>query len=212
MYRMGDFPTDPKKIRARIKSYERKLRQEKEELDGQYDDSAGKRLLLGLLYLLANDVEGAYKSFLWFENEFPDDSGEEGQCLCWTLTLYRIGLKEKAKWKLRQTMLKNFNIVPYLLGRKFESIKTAKDAFDPGLFYLKYLPKEYLTLWTESEKAWAAEVYDTEEFTKVRTHYIEIERQLDELPPGEERTRLCEELFAMQSDKGPDDLSDIIIA
>jgi hypothetical protein len=36
------LPTDPKKIRQRIRSYERKLQQEKDRI-GAYDDDAGKR-------------------------------------------------------------------------------------------------------------------------------------------------------------------------
>ena len=41
------FPDDPKKIRARIRSYERSLRKEQEE-HGFIRDGYGKRHLLGL--------------------------------------------------------------------------------------------------------------------------------------------------------------------
>lgn len=71
------LPKDPRKIRERIRSYERELRCEKKEYGG-YDNGAGKRYLLGPLYLLMGDFQGAIKSFRWFEKEFPDDGGESG--------------------------------------------------------------------------------------------------------------------------------------
>jgi len=49
---MFNIPTDPKKIRERIRRYERALRNEKKKF-GAYDDSAGKRYFLGPLYLLS---------------------------------------------------------------------------------------------------------------------------------------------------------------
>jgi hypothetical protein len=60
------FPTDPKKIRSRIRSYERSLKKEY-DLHRAYDDSAGKRYLLGSLYLLLGDIDGALKHYTWFE-------------------------------------------------------------------------------------------------------------------------------------------------
>lgn len=42
---MSFFPTDPKKIRARIRSYERKLQKELDET-GMIHDGYGKRYLL----------------------------------------------------------------------------------------------------------------------------------------------------------------------
>lgn len=41
-----ELPKDPRKIRGRIRSYERKLRREKEEYGG-FDDGAEKHFLLG---------------------------------------------------------------------------------------------------------------------------------------------------------------------
>lgn len=103
---MTDIPADPKKIWARIRRYERKLQQEKREW-GTYHDGAGKRYLIGPLYLLAGDLAGAVRSFQWFDQEFPDDSGDPGQYLCWTLAMYRTEHPHEAVAKLRETMLQN---------------------------------------------------------------------------------------------------------
>jgi hypothetical protein len=52
------FPTDRKKIRERIRGYERAL--ERELKSGYGDDGYGKRFLLGPLYMLRiDDIDGA---------------------------------------------------------------------------------------------------------------------------------------------------------
>ena len=69
---MSQFPQDPKKIRARITRYRRALRKE-QEAHGFIHDGYGKRYLLGPLYLLVGDVEGALQAYEWFDETFPDD-------------------------------------------------------------------------------------------------------------------------------------------
>jgi len=64
---MDDFPRDPKKIRTRIRRYERALRQEQERF-GHIGDGYGKRYLLGPLYLLMGDTQGALQSYAWSLN------------------------------------------------------------------------------------------------------------------------------------------------
>lgn len=75
---MSDIPDDPKRIRERIRRYERGLQKEKQTF-GSYNDGAGKRYFIGPLYLLLGDLEGALKAFQWFDKTFPDDTGEAGQ-------------------------------------------------------------------------------------------------------------------------------------
>ena len=81
---------EQQKIRARLRSYERKLRNEKEKY-GRYDDGAGKRYQVGPHYMLLDDNDGALGAFQWFEQEFPDDVGVPDHFLCWSLALYRAG-------------------------------------------------------------------------------------------------------------------------
>jgi hypothetical protein len=63
---MTDIPEDPKRIRARIRRYERKLEEERREF-GCYHDGAGKRYFIGPLYLLMGDLARAVRSFQWFD-------------------------------------------------------------------------------------------------------------------------------------------------
>jgi hypothetical protein len=78
---MYDFPQDPKKIRTRMRSDERALRREQERF-GFIRDGAGKRYMLGPLYVLMDDMEGALQSLAWFAQTFPDDSGERLHFWC----------------------------------------------------------------------------------------------------------------------------------
>ena len=116
---MYNLPTEPRKIKERIRRYERAFA--KDELEyGFIRDGYGKRYFLGLLYLLLDDLDGAYNSFEWFKITFPDDDGEPLHCLCWTLTLYRKNMLQTASDKLIQTILQNLfnNVVLILLKLK----------------------------------------------------------------------------------------------
>ena len=109
------FPKTPKGIHSRIDQLKKTLKKEKREW-GAYDDSYGRRILIGPLYLLANDTEGALKYYKWYRKNFPDDIPEPHMLLCWTLSLLRAGLEDDAKLKLYQTMLSNLYVLPLLLG------------------------------------------------------------------------------------------------
>ena len=146
---MFEFPKEPKKIRSRIRRYERKLRKEY-EATGFYGDGYGKRYLLGPLYLLMGDLDGALESFEWFAQTFPGDMGEPVQYLCWALALYRSGNLAEATLKLRQAMLSNLYLIPKLLG-------IAQDELDIGDYFnlfqkeeVEYIPPEIWALWDEA--------------------------------------------------------------
>ena len=99
------FPTEPRRIRDRIRRYERALQR---ELDtGSTRDGFGKRYVLGPLYMLLGDVDGALASFDWYVNAYPDDSGEPYQYLTWALALFRGGRRPEAVHTLCHTMLQN---------------------------------------------------------------------------------------------------------
>jgi hypothetical protein len=87
---MSTFPKNRKTIKDRITRYKRALSNEQRKF-GAIDDGAGKRYLLGPLYLLAGDVKGALTHYRWFAKTCPDDSGEPIHSLCWTLAFSRVG-------------------------------------------------------------------------------------------------------------------------
>jgi hypothetical protein len=193
---MYEIPQEPKKIRERIKRYERKLREERRKY-GDIGDGSGKRYLLGPLYLLMDDLDGALESFRWFEEEFSDDSGEPGHHLCWTLALYRSGNFEKAARMLKRTMFTNLYLIPHLLGQDIEKIDMWHGSNEEEPDYLAWIPPEYFLLWDEETKKWASGLYHSKEFQDIVIQYIEIQRKLLNLSPGHERTRLVNEAYTL---------------
>ncbi len=188
---------DKQKIRSRLRSYERKLQKEKKE-HGFYRDGAGKRYQIGPHYMLLGDNGGALDAFQWFEKEFSDDAGEPGHLLCWSLALHRAGNEIGAARKLRQTMLANLYLMPRLLGDPIDELDIWHGSSDAEPGYVEYIPEAYFLLWTDAEREWASGLYHSPGFQSVRERYIEISRLLDTTRPGPERSRLVEEMSALE--------------
>lgn len=194
---MSGMDHDPRKIRTRLRSYERKLQKEKKE-HGFISDGAGKRYMIGPHYLLLDDTEGALAAFQWFEKEFPDDVGEPGHFLCWSLALHRARNEIGAAKKLRQTMFSNLYLVPRLLGSPIAALDIWHGSSDAELSHAEYVPDAYLQIWAEAEREWAAGLYESPGFQSVRARYIEISRALDTVRPGPERSRLVKEMHGLE--------------
>jgi len=194
---MSIFPKDPKKIQATITRYEKALQKEQQRY-GVIDDGAGKRYLLGSLYLLKGDRDGALRSFTWFEQMFPDDIGEPGQYLCWSLALYQTGNITAATHKLLQTMLMNLYLIPYLLGAESPQLDIWQSSNLASSDYLQYIPPELFRLWDHAALTWVVGVYESERFRQVRTRYIMIYRQLKHEPAGLKRSQLVKEASTLR--------------
>lgn len=194
---MSNFPKDSKKIQATIKRYENALRKEQKQF-GAIMDGAGKRYLLGPLYLLKGDKKGALRSFTWFEKTFPDDIGDPEQYLCWTLALYQNGNYDAATLKLRQTMLMNLYLIPYVLGIEQAEYEMWHSSNLEYPDYVKFVSSEIIQLWKPDELTWMNETYHSQELTNIRTRYIEIYTQLKDERPGPTRTALVREAYALR--------------
>ena len=151
------FPTDPKKIRARIRSYERKLAKEK-QLIGSCDDGYGKRFLLGPLYMLVGDVEGALKHYEWFEREFEERGIEPFHLITWCLALYKAGRLEDAREMVSITMDANRYLVPLLLGENPQEEDGWHGSNYEWLSYAKAFPRDLVALWDREALDWLREM------------------------------------------------------
>jgi hypothetical protein len=189
---MDEFPIDPRTIRARIRRYERTLRHEQGRF-GCMRDGGGTRYLLGPFYLLMGDTAGALRSFAWFAQTFPDDSGDPVHFLCWTLALYRIGDLKHATVTLRQTMLSNLYLLPRLLGIPQDPIDMWHASNLAEQAYSDAVPDEVLALWEPPARHWAHTVYARAPMQRVRRRYIAIYHQLQTEPLGPTRHRLVDE-------------------
>jgi len=194
---MYQFPKDPRKIRERIKRYERALLKEQDQF-GIIGDGYGKRYLLGPLYMIAGDVEGAISSFEWFEKTFPDDIGDPIQYLCWALALHRTGQERAASDKLLQTMLMNLYLIPHILGLNPKTLDIWHGSNFEEIECLYYYSPEVFQIWDERDLEWASKLYNSQRFNNIRERYIEIHKQLKNEPVGIKRTRLVEEASRLQ--------------
>ncbi len=190
------FPTDPKRIRERIRRYERALKRELET--GYGGDGYGKRFLLGPLYMLLGDVDGALASFDWYVEAYPDGGGEPYQYLTWALALFRGGRREEAFNKLYQTMLENLYLVPFLLGRNPQPLDIWHGSNWEWMEYAVEIPHELLSLWDDVALQWAREVSEHPTVVAKVARYVAIHRALKSEPRGPRRSALVDESFALK--------------
>ena len=191
------FPTDPKHIRERIRRYERAL---KRELEGGYSrDGYGKRYLLGPLYMLMGDVDGALASFDWYKDAYPEDGGEPYQYLTWALALFRGDRRQEACNKLYQTMLQNLYLVPFLLGRNPRPLDVWHGSNLEWIEYAVEVPRALLNLWDGAALHWAREVSEHPVVVENVARYVAIHQELNSEPPGPRRSALVHESFALKA-------------
>ena len=195
---MLNIPTDPKKIKAQLRRYERALKKEMDEY-GCYNDGTGKRYFLGPLYLLVGDIDGAMNAYKWFEESFPDDSGQPIHFLSWSLALYRAGDLKTAQKKLLQTMFSNLYLIPHLLGYDQGILDVEHSSNWESKDYLNFIPVEFLELWSKDELKWAKKVYGDPKTQKLRDRYIAIQKLLIDESPGPIRSQLVKETSRMEN-------------
>ena len=194
---MSSFPPDPKKLQATIRRYARALEKEQSQY-GAIRAGRGQRYRLGPRYLLTGDLAGALRSFTWFEQTFPEDIGEPGHCLCWTLARYQHGEPRATATKLRQTMLMNLYIIPHLLEIAQPRLEIWHSSNQTESEYIPFIPPGFFQLWDEKAVAWASAMYHSTAFVAVRTRYIEIFTQLQHEPTGPKRAQLVKAAFALR--------------
>jgi hypothetical protein len=191
------FPTDPRRIRDQIRRSERAL--QRELATGYGGDGYGKRYVLGPLYMLLGDVDGALASFDWYVDAYPDDGGEPYQYLTWALALFRGGRRSEAVHKLYQTMLQNVYLVPFVLGHHPRRLDIWHGSNWEWPEYAAEVPKELLNLWDDVALQWARDVSDHPTVAARRARYVEIHRELKDEPRGPRRTALVRESFALRT-------------
>ena len=186
-----------KKIKLTIARYRRALN--KEWKDHHFiSDGAGKRFMIGPLYLRIDDTKGAMAHYQWFEKMFDDDSGEPFHRMGWTLTLYRHGDDPGAERMLLITMLTNLYLFPILFGEKPESYECGFGSDWTELDYITGAPEWMLKLWSSEEIEWAKGMYYSDQAVKIRERYITINQFLELERPGKKRSELVDEVSKLE--------------
>ena len=188
-----------KQIKATIARYRRLLNNEWKD-HHFISDGAGKRFMIGPLYLRIDDTKGALEHYQWFEKMFDDDSGEPFHRMGWVLTLHRSGLDHGAERMLLIAMLKNLYLFPVLFGEDPPVIDGWKGSNWEDLDYITDAPKWMLSLWTDVELGWAKNIFYSDQAVKIRDRYIAINQFLELEHPGEKRSMLVKE--SMKFERG----------
>ncbi len=198
---MSFFPSDRKKLKTRIRTYERALK------SPNCDDGYGKRFLVGTMYLLLGDSDGAIHYYNWYTKQFPGDGIEPLNHLSWVLALYRTGNIKTAEIRLKEAVLENLHIWDWLLGGNMTQwdIWYGSNFSEPQ--YLEDAPSEYINLWQIEELEWARVLSTSEGVAVIMEESTSIRRSLKNLVPGNGRTRLVKRLFEIQ-DQVRDSLND----
>lgn len=190
------IPKRTETIKRRIKEYEDYLKAEKRRF-GCYDDSGGIRYLIGPFYMLAGDIDGALRHYKWFTRVFPDDCGEPGQYLCWTLALYKSGNIKKAFIKFLHTLFMNPYVIARVIGIDYQ-LPFKPYSNIPTKEWAEYIPPEIYNLWDDEAAAWLKVSFYADKTQSLLHKYNDIGRRLEAEPMGPERSRLVRELSSME--------------
>jgi len=193
---MISFPKTEKMLRAKISSYKSALKSEKKNF-GHIHDGGGKRYVLFALYFVLNDLRKSEEYFDWYANEFPDDSGEPIQNLCWALGLNRMGKEKEARRMLADLMLSNLYLIPQLAGENVAQYDIWHASNFEFIDYVKYIPVEVRDSISQEEIEWMKTLYESFAFRRIRKRHIEIYHELLHAHGVEVRRPLVEEAYSL---------------
>lgn len=181
-----------KSILKKISSYKSSMKKEKQKF-GMISDGYGKRFILFELYYMLGDHEKAREYFAWYRKEFPDDGCDPIALLFWALSLYAMGEKEMARYRLAEMMLKNVYIIPLILGENVKEHDMWHGSNTCEKSYFQYVPQPAIEKISAGEKEWMRELYYSADFERIRNRHIEIYQILKETRDIDERGRLFDE-------------------
>lgn len=193
---MFTIPDTEKKLKSRISSYKSAMNKEL-KVHGHINDGGGKRYILFCLYFVLNDLNKSNEYFEWYKKEFPDDSGEPIQKLCWTLSLHRMNKDKEAKYTLGILMLSNLYIIPRIIGIEVNEYDIWYSSNYQHIDYLDYIPDEVIANIKQSDVQWMTELYNSVEFRRIRKRYIDIYHELQGLSDIDERRVLFNESYSL---------------
>jgi hypothetical protein len=190
---MIHYPTDPKKLRAQLKRYEKSLKAP------NHRDGAGKRFLVGQFYLMLGDLEGAANFYKWYKRKFSEDIPEPFNHLCWILCLLRSDKIKDAKTKLRELVFFNVYTVPLVLGQNPKPYSFQHASNWEVIEYITEGPTDQIfPLWNKDELSWLETAWNEKLLQDDLKRFIDIDFQLDKLPVGDERSALISEQFKIK--------------
>ena len=168
---------------------------------GEINDGAGKRYMIGPLFVQCGDISAALTHYQWFEENCSDDTGEPIHFLFWVLALHRSGDMIGARKKLLEAMVQNIYLVPRILGLpgKGEDIWHFSNWAEPD--YGVDAPPEFVPTLSAEERSWMKEQLASEPFRRVRAEYISTFRALKDEGDVKKRMAILDRWEAFWADR-----------
>lgn len=160
---------EQKKLRERANRLLSALKKEK-KTHGDYDDGGGKRYRIGVYLVLAGDIERAAEYYDWYEQEFPDDTGEPAALLLGAIAAHRNKQSTKARIRLALAMLSNLWLPPFVAGRTFDAQEIWLSSNRSHPDYIDEIHEFLETISTE-ERRWIGECLELPQFIALRDGY-----------------------------------------
>lgn len=183
-------PKELKKARTKISRYEKNFKR----AQPFFDDGGGTRFLLGPLYLLVDDIDGAVKHYRWFARKYSDSIDEPLHTLCRAVTFFRTGKTTEAERFFRRTHLANTYLIPSLISIPFYELKVSHSwSWDTKEYALGTDP-QYLNIFSQSDLNWFKESWNQKEFQELVKLYITLVEKLDKEPVGPIRSALVNQI------------------
>ena len=181
----NEIPVDLKKIRTKLRSYERKFRESPHDRDG-----SGVRFLMGPYYLCLNNLEGAIVHYDWFWDTYPDSIDEPFHTLGQIITKLRHGQEEGAQSLLKRLYASNPYLLPHILDIDLGNIEI------PGASNWEEnvlnAPKELYSYLSPEEIKWLRGIWSESDFSAFVRAYNNIQLALKGEPIGEHRRGLID--------------------
>ncbi len=145
------------------------------------NDNQGVRYLIGPLYQLAGDLDGALDAYDDYAEQYPDDRGDPHHTYSWGLALYRSGDGQGALHRWYQGFFQNLYVPPLLLGETPPEI----DAWHRTNLEYPYYAEEYVArygeLWDRASEARQAlrRLWHDPDVEARRDRWLELGQALD---------------------------------
>lgn len=179
---------DLKKIKTRLKRYERKFK------DPEYRDGSGTRFLMGPYYLFLDDVQGAADHYQWFSKLFEDSTDEPFHALGWAITELRSDHNDEALYRLRRAHAANVYLIPYILNIPHEEPDIRRFSNWQDDDYITGAPEELLNFCSENDLVWLRSVWKEAAFKGFVGKYRDLQVQVSKEQVGPKRSFLLNEL------------------
>lgn len=177
------------RVKTQITEARRALSAEKRKY-GWYDDSYGRRYVIGELYLKIQDFKGLARYHTWFYKEFEDDIGGPELLLAWGVGFISLGKKELAALRIAELENLNSYLLPILVGQdtgpidKYEWANYAQHDYAVAVAnrLTKMIPAPVIKT--------LEQVYQDPAYLALKEELVETYRLIKSMPSGPERTHL----------------------